>query len=241
MNSLRRFAAAAAFMPAATQAQMALPDDAAATCTTDITGWFTDGGTVAPPDSLAFTDRHGGDPSVCDFYVWGAQAFLWLMSEDAGTIVLDGPAILNVLPDQNGVRRYQIDGSALLQVAPRGEKDDVGEIGQAGGGGVLMSQAGALVHYGVHTNDLYGYFLTGQKAKGIEPAPVHFAHNPADMDALNAYLATAFPGTSPAAPDTLVMKSRPSRPRTSASTANDTMNRKKKPITEAVTCSDTGR
>lgn len=208
-------AAACLMMPAPGLAQMAMPTNPAATCTADIAAWFPDGitpdGTVTAPDSLGFIDAHGGDPSACDFYAWGAQAFLWLMSPAEDGRVIDSSAIFNVLPDDGGTRQFQRSTPGTrLTVALRAEKDDdvIGEIGQAGGGGVLLSQGGSLVHYGVHTNDLYGYFLTGQKAAtgGIDPAPTMYPHNASDMAALTTYMASVSPPFVSAAPDTLVME-----------------------------------
>lgn len=217
MTRHRAAAMAAAYlmMPAPGLAQMAMPTNPAATCTANIAGWFPDGiatdGTVTAPNSLGFTDAHGGDPSACDFYAWGAQAFLWLMSPAEDGRVIDSSAIFNVLPDENGTRQFQRSTPGTrLAAAVRAQKDDdvVGEIGQAGGGGVLMSQGGSLVHYGVHTNDLYGYFLTGQKAAtgGMDPAPTMYPHNAADMAALTTYMASVSPPFVSAAPDTLVME-----------------------------------
>lgn len=205
--------AACLVIPAPGLGQMAIPANPAATCTADIATWFpegiTPGGTVTPPDSLGFADVHGGDPSACDFYTWGAQAFLWLMSPAEDGRVIDSSAIFNVLPDEGGTRLFQRSTPGTrLTVSLRAEKDDdvVGEIGQAGGGGVLLSQGGSLVHYGVHTNDLYGYFLTGQKADEIDPAPTMYPHNAADMDALAAYMSSVTPPFVSTALDTLVME-----------------------------------
>lgn len=208
-------AASCLMIPAPGLAQMAIPANPAPDCTADIAAWFPGGiaadGTVTPPNSLGFTDAHGGDPTACDFYTWGAQAFLWLMSPAEDGRVIDSSAIFNVLPDENGTRQFQRSTPGTrLTVAVRAQKDDdvVGEIGQAGGGGALMSQGGSLVHYGVHTNDLYGYFLTGQKAAtgGIDPAPTMYPHNAADMTALTTYMASVSPPFVSAAPDTLVME-----------------------------------
>ncbi len=50
--------------------------------------------------------------------------------------------------------------------------DDAGnavetEQGEAGGGNVLMTIGGKLVYYAISVNDVYGYFLTGQKDGAI--------------------------------------------------------------------------
>jgi hypothetical protein len=44
------------------------------------------------------------------------------------------------------------------------------EVGQAGGGGVLVAQNGSLVYYATMVNDVYAYYLTGLKDGSI-PAP----------------------------------------------------------------------
>ena len=154
---------------------MALPQDVQADCTVDgadFSTWFESGnpsadGAVKPADSESFPT----DNSVCDFYKWGAQMFLWLSSPSGDGRVLDSPALFNVMPaDASGKRYLQSnDTGEAVQFALRTEKfDDIGEVGQAGSSGALMSQNGALVYYGVHVNDVYGYFLTGQKGGELD-------------------------------------------------------------------------
>lgn len=160
------FALAMLSLPAA--AQVTIPDNVEQSClvsSTEFNDWF--GGTApvagAPADprsSVTFPTQN----TVCDFYRWGAQMFLWLTSPEGQGIVLDGPSIFTV---NTADWTLIADSDAPTQMALRSEKtDDIGEIGQTdSNSGVLMSQAGSLVYYGVHVNDVYAYFLTGQKCE----------------------------------------------------------------------------
>ena len=195
-------------------AQMAMPTDFDTTaCTADVANWFPGGisanGWVDPPSSVTFTDDNsngGSGPNICNFYQWGAQMFLWLSSPAEDGLVLDSTGIYNVLPAVNGQRQLQNAGSApLLNVALRGGKvDEIGELEQAGGG-VLMSQKKSLVYYGVHVNDLYADFLTGQKAGKIAGDPTQFPRNGNDLDAVMDYVAGNLPN-EPVAPETLAIE-----------------------------------
>ena len=174
---------ATAQLPAS--AQMTIPTDFQSTCTVtqqQFDSWF---GGVAPgagaPASVAksstFTQDNansGTGPDVCNFYQWGAQMFLWLTSPEGSGLVVDGSSIFNVSPAVDGVRNLIANGDddAYRLAIRTGKSDDeeIGEVGQAGSQGVLLSQRlspasghNALVYYGVHVNDVYGYFLTGQK------------------------------------------------------------------------------
>lgn len=185
------------------QAQMTLPQDVdTSTCSVDLSGWLDASGAVAAPSSVTFTDDHpngGQGPNVCNFYQWGTQAFLWLMSPDGSGLVLDGEQIYNVsteTKDKDGKTVRYLQNAAevdALNVKLRAEKgdDEIGETGQAGGGGVLMSQNKSLVYYGVHVNDVYADFLTGQMAGKIDGDPTDFPHNGADLEAVQAYIDAA--------------------------------------------------
>ena len=183
-------------------AQLALPSDVLQNCTVSpgtFASWFVSGspspnGAVKVADSVDFPTSN----TVCDFYTWGAQMFLWLTSPSTAygggsSPVLNSPAILNVLPaNSSGVRHFQLD-SGMLSFAVRAEKfDDIGELAQAGSSGVLMSQQESLVYYGVHVNQLYAFFLTGQK-NGQISATV-FPRNSQDEATVVNYARNAFPG-----------------------------------------------
>lgn len=204
-------AVAAALSASPGGAQMAIPTDVQPTCTVagaEFASWFQNGspsanGAVTAADSERFPTTN----TVCDFYVWGAQMFLWLTSPEGEGRVLDGPALFNVLPADASGKRYlqENDAGETLRLAVRAEKfDDIGEVGQAGGGGALLSQSGALVYYGVHVNDAYAYFLTGQKDGKLDQTD--FPRNAQDLGEIELYLSNAFPGVKLDAPETLVME-----------------------------------
>lgn len=190
-------------------AQMALPD-AEATCVVPpatFDAWFdsgapTAGGTVANANSLDFSPT-----SLCDFLLWGQQMFLWLTSPAGDGLVVDGPDFFTVTPiDANGERHLIPSTEATATTALRARKgDEIGELGQAGGGGVLMSQGKSLVYYGIHVNDVYAYFVSGQK-DGNLPDATAYPHNDADVKALQAYMASAFPGVELEGADTLALE-----------------------------------
>ncbi len=172
------------------QAQVALPQDVKPTCVVpanEFNSWFGEGrpttnGWVNPADSVNFPTNN----TVCDFYKWGAQMFLWLTSPEGDGLVIDGVSIFNVSPAVSGKRHLieNVDGQAI-NFSLRDEKiSEIGEIGQAGGdNGVLISQGNSLVYYGVHVNNFLGYFLTGQKT-GKFPGMTEFPHNSAEMQAV---------------------------------------------------------
>ena len=156
-------------------------------------------------DSVAFPVQN----TVCDFYKWGARMFLWLTSPEGDGLVLDGESVFNVLPANHKGARYlqdTEDTGEAMRFAVRSEKaDDIGEIGQAGSGGVLMSQNGSLVYYGVHINDVYAYFLTGQK-NGQFPLETKFPRTQDDLNAVESYVAKAFPHVTLSDADALTME-----------------------------------
>ena len=204
----RRLMAATAMMmgvSGAAHASNMLPPDAANACPiskTTIAGWFASGaitanGVVSPADSTAFPTNN----TNCDFYAWSAQMFLWLTSPVqlatenntlASTFVFDGAGFYDVSPaNAAGQRIFLPNTSALDNFAIRINKTDdslptrIGETGQAGGGGVLISQAGSLVYYGIHANNVYAEFLTGQKAGKI--AQDQFPTTAADLKEIDDY------------------------------------------------------
>jgi hypothetical protein len=94
-------------------AQTPLPANVKTTCTVsaaEFNGWFESGtvslnGVVLPADSLTFTPN-----SLCSFYKWSEQMFLWLTSPvpsryGTGSHIFDSPAFYAVSPaDANGQR-----------------------------------------------------------------------------------------------------------------------------------------
>jgi hypothetical protein len=63
------------------------------------------------------------------------------------------------------------------------------EEGQATGDS-LLSQAKSLVYYTVAVNDVYAYFLTGNKTGGITPALTEFPNSAADLTAVQHFAST---------------------------------------------------
>jgi len=199
-------------------AQMAIPSDVQETCVVEpatFNGWFEGGqptpnGAVNPPSSVTFTsDNSANDgPDVCNFYQWGAQMFLWLTSPAGDDQwVFDSPAFFDVSPSINGKRTLIPNtGGVGNTFALRAAKpEDIGETGQAGGSGVLLSQQQSLVYYGIHINEVYGYFLTGQMG-GSLPGATTFPENEADLAAVQAYVNGNFPGVDLADPQTLTIE-----------------------------------
>jgi hypothetical protein len=52
-------------------------------------------------------------------------------------------------------------------------------------GNIQMTQAGALIYYGIAVNDVYAYFLTGQKDMAI--SATHFPVNATDLAAITSF------------------------------------------------------
>lgn len=123
--------------------------DAAAPCTAPAS-WFP---TTPQPENFQVDDNN------CNFHQWAWQEFLWLMqpSESGGQANFLGfayPQDLFVAAPAPYPGRGQ--GSSLTFL-PRDVKDDEAfdaeSIHQAGGGGVLIDQAGQPVYYAIHIND----------------------------------------------------------------------------------------
>lgn len=184
-------------------AQTVLPPDPKPTCVVtpaQLATWFasgtvTPGGFVDPADSVGFSPSND-----CDFYKWSSQMFLWLTSPSTaspyggGSSMFDSPVFYDVSPQNAQHQRTLIPNTPgipnpILPIRVN-KPEEIGEVGQAGGSGVLISQAGSLVYYGIHVNDVYAQFLTGQKAGAI-PA-TDFPTTQADLNAIQAYAGTTF-------------------------------------------------
>ncbi len=226
------FSAAASPAASAAEQRLQLPSDVKMTCpvseetfqgwlketpSSTLPSWRASSGAVFNPAlSVTFQADNGYDTTLCDFYKWGQQMFLWLTSPDSNDgagWMLTGPAIYNVLPAQNGERKLQPHGASneTLDLTVRHTKPDkIEEIGQAGGdSGVLMSQDKSLVYYGVHVNDLYAAFLTGHKTQesgGTLASAKKFPRLRADMDDVVSYAANRNPPIAVDAPETLAME-----------------------------------
>jgi hypothetical protein len=193
-------------------AQNPLPQDPAPTCTVtqaEFAKWFANGmvqkdGLVNPADSLDFTPS-----GLCDFYKWSWQMFLWTNSPQhkygGGSVVFDSPVFYDVSPPgpppdcirtfipntgraikKFGVFRGQVNRKGVaIRLLPNGTIIHP-EGGQATGD-VLMAQTGSLVYYGLHVNDVFAYFLTGNKTGGLKPALTTFPDNQAQLKQVTDY------------------------------------------------------
>lgn len=174
-------------MAGTASAQMQLPSNPSKTdCYLPESEWKqwingeTDGKwTFKPANSVGFPPLEN---TKCDFYKWSSQMFLWMMSSaggygGSGSFVFDSKVFFDVSPADKSGERHLIPNSLPNAFGLRTRKLDeptgaivIGETGQAGGGDVLISQpstgaskANSIVYYGVHVNDVYAYFLEGQK------------------------------------------------------------------------------
>ena len=205
MKNVSTLCAALAVTATPLMAENIVPTDMAPTCVVspaDFKSWFAgksvaENAAVSAPDSVTFTADHNNNPDKCDFYQWGAQMFLWLTSAEGDKHVMDGQGFFTVSPKDQAGNRTLIPNSittpSALQLrsmkTDTPTPDDIGEIGQAGGSGVLMSQANSLVYYGLMANDAYAYFLTGQKAPSSSlSSKTMFPRNAADLADLETYL-----------------------------------------------------
>ncbi|MFM2045078.1 MAG: hypothetical protein RLY86_3654 [Pseudomonadota bacterium] len=149
----------------------------------DVSGWRSAYG-FGPPDGATFDDA-----TVCNFYKWGAQMFLWLTSRGpTGDYIFISPEFYNGISDGKGgfVLEQNVAGDdnvvesktvfSLRSVKPldieNGQAVPLDSVGQAGGGGVLISQAGSLVYYSIHVNDIFAsLWLTKDKVPYYNTPP----------------------------------------------------------------------
>lgn len=203
-----------------TLAQTTLPSDPQTTnCNisqSDLSKWFvqdsiTKNGLVNPADSLTFPQ----DNTKCTFYKWSSQMFLWLTSASdgykGGDYIFDSEVFFDVSTEStSGSTRYRtlIPNTQPTSLAVRKGKVEegnglvelIGEFGQAGGGGALLSQpmtavstGSSLVYYGVHVNNVYSEFLNWQ-AKG-NGAQTEFLNTASAYKALMKYAKKDIPAS----------------------------------------------
>jgi hypothetical protein len=89
-------------------------------------------------------------------------------------------------------------GTRPIFVDPSGNVVEV-EQGQAGDSAVLQAQNGSLVYYGIHTNDVFAYFLTGVAQGQITPG-TSFPTTTADLAPITAFASAhgvTFPDSNP--------------------------------------------
>jgi hypothetical protein len=138
-----------------------VPSDPQPSCTVpdaEFNKWFAIGkvtvnGVVVPADSLNFTPK-----SLCDFYKWSWQMFLWMNSTTESGLVVDSDHFFEVSGYDGNTRRFisnknrgrQIRKFNLFSAQGRKGKGffvdpkgniDTPEFGQAKTNGVLGNQA----------------------------------------------------------------------------------------------------
>lgn len=182
-------------------AEVTFPSDYKNTCgisANDFNGWFQSGtaqkdGSVKPADGFTFPPVEN---TTCDFYKWGAQMFLWLTSSDSGAYTFDGPDFYDVVETGSSTFEFQqATGAEPNMFRLRDIKsEDVGGTGQAGGSDVLLSQKASLAYYGIHANDIYANYLTGQKAGKFASTAVmdNFPHSQEQMALVELVLKRTF-------------------------------------------------
>jgi hypothetical protein len=127
--------------------------------------------------------------TICDFYKWSHQMFLWMTSPAGGDLVLDSPTFYDVSFDASGNAIYVPNqaGVANNKFALRGAKPQViAPAGQAGGGDTLLSINGSLVYFALHVNDVYAWFNTAVSNQAI-PATTAFPTTQAELEPIVVY------------------------------------------------------
>lgn len=127
--------------------------------------------------------------TVCDFYKWSHQMFLWMTSPAGRDLVLDSPTFYDVSFDSKGNAVYVPNraGVANNKFALRGAKPQViAPAGQAGGGDTLLSVNGSLVYFAEHVNDVYAWFNTAVTNSAI-PATTAFPSTQAELTPIINY------------------------------------------------------
>ncbi|MEX2498881.1 MAG: hypothetical protein WD397_08405 [Wenzhouxiangellaceae bacterium] len=169
-----------------------LPTDAKATCTADVANWFpnheiTANGWVTPADGLKPIFADFQNNTRCDFYRWGAQMFLWLTS-GAGTkhVFNTPPVFYDISVAEDGKRHFLSETGPMKLAVRKSKTDEEIELGQAGGGDVLLSQNQSLVYYGLHANNVYALYTTGRK-NNDSSLPDHFPSTSDEIDSVNTY------------------------------------------------------
>ena len=107
-------------------------------------------------------------------------------------MVFDSGEFFDVSPADSQGNRTLIANTESNSLQLRSSKpEEIGETGQAGStSGVLISQAGSLLYYGIHVNDVYAYFLSMQKNGNLQPAS--FPTTTDDLTPIEAYAGKQF-------------------------------------------------
>jgi hypothetical protein len=130
---------------------------------------------VAPAAWFPLTPKPANQQpaSLCDFYLWSWQTFLYVTQADAASgdnrprfLTYDTPADLF---GPTAALRFPPAGrspgtaQSLLKLAPRMTKEaepiDIDQILQAGSSGILVDQAGRTVYYQIHLNEDFSKFV----------------------------------------------------------------------------------
>lgn len=171
-----------------------VPTDVKSTCpATDLASWFASGtigsgGTVTPADSITFP----ADNTPCDFYKWASRMFLWLTSPTADGAIMFGDQFFDVVPTASGKFSVIPNGSGVAKTfALRDRKDDFNSTGQAGGSGVLVSQANSLTYYGLAINDVYEAYWANH-ASFTGDLVNNFPTTQAELDTIQTAAGTTF-------------------------------------------------
>ncbi|MEQ8967669.1 MAG: hypothetical protein RID91_17780 [Azospirillaceae bacterium] len=181
------------------EAQTRIPDDAKPTCAVsqgELDGWFAGGsvargGMVWPADSISFPPVQN---TACDFYQWAQQMFLWLTSPEGDVPVFEGGQFYSVEPADDGKLQFVADDDGTALTLRTRKSDEIGSLGQAGGGDVLVSQAGSLTYYGLHANDVYAEYRTGQAEGAFDGTSIAqaFPTTAADLRLVEDFAGEAF-------------------------------------------------
>ncbi|MDQ3287608.1 MAG: hypothetical protein M3Q42_04980 [Pseudomonadota bacterium] len=160
---------------------------------TTFSTWFKSG-SLGKDGMVTFADSVGFplDNTKCDFYKWGHQMFLWMVSPVAGGIVLDSPIFFDVNFNNSGNAVYLPNtlGEINNSFALRGAKpQNFQPGGQAGGSDTLLSLNDSLVYFGIHANDVYAWFNTAV-SNGALPPTTPFPSTQAELDAIVKYAAS---------------------------------------------------
>ncbi len=175
-----------------------------ATCTisqADFSKWFV-GGKIAQNGLVNFANSAGfpKNNTVCDFYKWSDQMFLWITSPLGKTLVLDSAVFYDVnfnstgavfIPNGSGAnatRSFQLRGAKQERAQAAAVNGSIQPAGQAGGNDTLVTLNGSLVYFGVHANDGFAWFNTAviNNAAGFSAASP-FPTTSAEMAKVVAY------------------------------------------------------
>ncbi len=153
--------------------------------------WFVSGkasknGPVTFANSVDFPEEN----TVCDFYKWSHQMFLWVTSPAGQSIVLESALFYDVIFDAEGNGTYVSSSEDSNKFNLRGAKPQrIQAAGQAGGGDTLLTLNGSLVYFGINVNDVYAWFNTAVTNGVITPDTVPFPTTMGELQSITQYAA----------------------------------------------------